>query len=142
MKQTIKQVCGVLLFALLSLSGFAQKTNGDKIIVTGNVIDNTGSGLPGVNVIEKGTKNGITTDIDGKYKIAVNKGAVLSFAFIGMDRVEKVVGNQSVINVTIKDDATNLNEVVVVGYGKQKKIHLTCSCGNGKNERNRKSSNW
>lgn len=125
MKQTIKQVCGVLLFALLSLSGFAQKTNGDKIIVTGIVIDNTGSGLPGVNVIEKGTKNGITTDIDGKYKIAVNKGAILSFAFIGMDRVEKVVGNQSVINVTLKDDATNLNEVVVVGYGKQKKIHLT-----------------
>jgi TonB-linked SusC/RagA family outer membrane protein len=124
MKQTIKQCCGMLLFTLLSLSGFAQKADGGKI-VTGKVIDNTGASLPGVNVVEKGTKNGVTTDIDGNYKLSVNKGGVLVFAFIGMDRVEKAVGDQSVINVTLKDDATALNEVVVVGYGTQKKIHLT-----------------
>jgi TonB-linked SusC/RagA family outer membrane protein len=124
MKQTIKQWCGVLLFTLLSLSGFAQKSDGSKI-VTGNVIDNTGLGLPGVNVIEKGTKNGVITDIDGHYKIAVKTGAILSFAYIGMDRVEKTVGTQTVINATLKADATNLNEVVVVGYGTQKKSHLT-----------------
>lgn len=127
MKQTIKQVCGVLLFALLSLSGYAQKTNGDKIIITGNVIDNTGLGLPGVNVIEKGTKNGVSTDIDGKYKISVKKGAILSFAFIGMKTVEKKVENQSVVNVTLKDDATELESVVVVGYGTQKKKDLTAA---------------
>lgn len=125
MKQTIKQVCGVLLFALLSLSGFAQTTTGAKIIVTGKVIDNTGMGLPGANVVEKGTKNGTITDMDGNYKISVNKGGVLVFAFIGMDRVEKAVGNQSVMNVTLKDDATTLEEVIVVGYGAQKKSHLT-----------------
>lgn len=126
MKQTIKQVCGVLLFALLSLSGFAQTTNGDKVIVTGNVIDNTGLGLPGVNVIEKGTKNGVVTDADGRYTISVKKGAILSYAFIGMDRVEKAVGNSSVVNITMKEDATALEEVVVVvGYGTQKKSHLT-----------------
>ena len=129
MKQTIKQVCGVLLFALLSLSGFAQKTNGDKIIITGKVIDNTGLGLPGANVVEKGTKSSTTTDMDGNYKISVNKGAVLVFAFIGMDRVEKTVGNQTVINVSLKDDATTLDEVVVVGYGTQKKNNLTGAIG-------------
>src|SRR6478735_9122917 len=116
MKQTIKQVCGVLLFALLSLSGFAQTTNGDKVIITGKVIDNTGMGLPGANVVEKGTKSSTTTDMDGNYKISVNKGAVLVFAFIGMDRVEKTVGNQTVIDVSMKDDTTTLDEVVVVGY--------------------------
>lgn len=125
MKQTMKQVCGVLLFALLSLSGFAQTTNGGKIIVTGNVIDNTGLGLPGVNVVEKGTKNGVSTDMDGRYRIAVNKGAVLTFAFIGMDTVEKIVGNQTIINVTLKDSSTELEQVVIVGYGTQKKASLT-----------------
>lgn len=125
MKQTIKQVCGVLLFALLSLSGFAQKTNGDRIIVTGKVIDNTGMGLPGANIVEKGTKNGTITDTDGKYSIGVKKGAILSFAFIGMVKVEKTVGNEAIINVTLKEDATTLTEVIVVGYGTQKKSHLT-----------------
>lgn len=127
MKQTIKQVCGVLLFALLSLSGFAQTTTGGKIIVTGKVIDNTGMGLPGANVVEKGTKNGTITDTEGNYKISVNKGAVLSYAFIGMVKVEKAVGNQSTVDVTMKEDASELTEVIVVGYGTQKKSHLTAA---------------
>jgi TonB-linked SusC/RagA family outer membrane protein len=130
MKQTIKQVCGVLLFALLSLSGFAQKTNGDKVIITGKVIDNTGMGLPGANVIEKGTKNGVTTDSDGKYTIPVKKGAILTYAFVGMDRTERTVGNNTVINVTLKEEATSLTEVIVVGYGTQKKIHKTGAIDN------------
>ena len=124
MKQSIKLVCGVLLFALMSLSAFAQ-TNGDKIIITGKVIDNTGMGLPGANVVEKGTSNGTVTDTDGKYTIAVKKGAILSFAFIGMDRMEKAVGSATVVNVSMKEDTATLDEVVVVGYGTQKKSHLT-----------------
>jgi TonB-linked SusC/RagA family outer membrane protein len=124
MKQTIKKVCGVLLFTLLSLSGFAQNSGG-SIVITGTVIDNTGFGLPGVNVIEKGTKNGVATDLNGNYKISVKKGAVLSFAYIGMDRVEKAVGIQTVINVSIKDDATELKQVVIVGYGTQRKEKIT-----------------
>ena len=128
MKQTIKQLCGVLLFTMLSLSGFAQKSDGSKI-VTGNVIDNTGGSLPGVNVIEKGTKNGVITDGNGHYVITVKKGAVLTFAFVGMIRVEKAVGNENEINVTMKDDATELESVVVVGYGAQKKAHLTGAVG-------------
>ncbi|WP_281337055.1 SusC/RagA family TonB-linked outer membrane protein [Flavobacterium eburneipallidum] len=126
MKQTIKQVCGVLLFMLLSLSGFAQNADGGKII-TGNVVDNTGIGIPGVNVIEKGTKNGVTTDMDGRYKITVKNGSILTFAFIGMDRIEKPVGNSSTINVTMKEDATQLDDVVIVGYGAQKRGNLTAS---------------
>ena len=126
MKQTIKQVCGLLLFTLLSLSSYAQQTNGERIIITGKVIDNTNLGMPGVNIVEKGAKSSTVTDIDGNYKISVNKGAVLSFAFIGMNKVEKTVGNTAtVINVTMKDDATQLEQVVVVGYGTQKKGNLT-----------------
>ncbi|WP_304198371.1 SusC/RagA family TonB-linked outer membrane protein [Flavobacterium alvei] len=126
MKQTIKQVCGLLLFTLLSLSSYAQQTNGNRIIITGKVIDNTNLGMPGVNVVEKGTKSSAVTDIDGNYKISVNKGAVLSFAFIGMNKVEIAVGNQSVINVTMKDDTTQLADVVInVGYGTQKKNSIT-----------------
>ncbi len=125
MKQTIKYVCSVLLFALLSLSAFAQKTNGEKVIITGKVIDNTSLGLPGANVVEKGAKNSTTTDIDGNFKISVNKGAVLEFAYIGMNKTERKVGNNTVLNVTMKEDATSLNEVVVVGYGTQKKNNLT-----------------
>ncbi|MBP6460478.1 MAG: SusC/RagA family TonB-linked outer membrane protein [Crocinitomicaceae bacterium] len=124
MKQTIKQVCGVLLFTLFSFSGFAQKTDGEKII-TGNVIDNTGLGLPGVNVIEKGSKKGVATDMDGRYVITVKNDAVLVFAYVGMIKQEIKVGNSSVVNVTMKEDASELEAVVVVGYGQQKKIHLT-----------------
>lgn len=126
MKQTIKQLCGMLLFTMLSLSGFAQKTDGLKV-VTGNVIDNTGARMPGVNVIEKGTKNTVSTDFDGHYVITVKKGAVLTFAYVGMGKVDKAVGNETIINVTLKDDTTELRQVVVVGYGTQKKGNLTGS---------------
>ncbi len=124
MKQTIKEVCSVLLFALLSLSGYAQKAGGGKII-TGTVIDFAGGGMPGVNVIEKGTKNGVVTDYNGAYTISAKEGSVLVFTFVGMKKEERAVGNQSVINVTLVDDANTLEQVIVVGYGAQKKAHLT-----------------
>ncbi len=124
MKQTIKEVCSVLLFTLLSLSAFAQNAGGQKTI-TGTVVDYAGNGLPGVNVIEKGTKNGVVTDFDGVYSMTVNSGATLTFTYLGMKTETKVVGSQSVINLTMQDDASTLNEVVVVGYGTQKREHLT-----------------
>jgi TonB-linked SusC/RagA family outer membrane protein len=124
MKQTIARRCGLILFALMSFSSFAQKTDQEKT-VTGSVIDYAGVGLPGVNVIEKGTKNGVVTDMDGHYAIPAKKGAVLTFAYIGMVGEERIVGNEAVINVKMKADASELDNVVVVAYGTQKKGKIT-----------------
>lgn len=124
MKQTIAMRCGLFLFALMSLSSYAQTTSQEKII-TGSVIDYAGEAILGVNVNVKGTKKGVVTDADGRYAINVKKGDILSFAYIGMDRVEKTVGNETVIDVTMKEDASELESVVVVGYAIQKKAHLT-----------------
>ncbi|RVT74438.1 SusC/RagA family TonB-linked outer membrane protein [Flavobacterium sufflavum] len=124
MKQTFKMVFSVLLLSMMSLTGFAQNAN-NKVIITGKVVDKDGLGVIGLNVIEKGTKNGVLTDVDGGYRIQVSKGSILQFSFIGMKSVEKKVGDASTINVTMEEDNASLTEVVVVGYGAQKKSHLT-----------------
>lgn len=87
--------------------------------ISGRVADaEDGSGLPGVNVLLKGTTTGAVTDVDGNYKVSVpNSNAVLVFSFIGYQSQEITVGNQSVINVSLNLDVTELSEVVVVGYG-------------------------
>lgn len=94
--------------------------------ITGTVNDESGSGIPGVSITIKGTSKGTNTDGDGKFKIDVpNESAVLVFSFVGYSNQELQVGNQSVINVTLKNDVKLLSEVVVVGYGSQKKANLT-----------------
>lgn len=89
--------------------------------VTGTVTGTDGVGFPGVTVIEKGTTNGTTTDLDGKYSISVGDNAVLNFAFMGMQSVDEVVNNRSVINVTIEENLIGLDEVVVTALGIEKK---------------------
>jgi TonB-dependent starch-binding outer membrane protein SusC len=106
------RVPAFLLFFLLSLSGVAQ-----DVRVSGKVSDNSGAGLPGVNVVVKGTTRGVTTDGNGNFQINVpNQQTILVISFIGYTTQEITVGNQSVINVSLADDATTLNEVVVTGY--------------------------
>lgn len=83
--------------------------------------------LPGVNIIVKGTTNGVVTDFDGKYSINALNYDVLVFSYLGYKSKEVPVGNQSMINVALLEDATSLDEVVVVGYGTQKKSDLTGS---------------
>jgi TonB-linked SusC/RagA family outer membrane protein len=93
-----------------------------EIKVQGQVTDAEGEPLPGVNVIEKGTTNGVVTDTDGNYTINVESGdAVLVFSFIGYLSEEVLVGTQSSINLTLIPSIEALEEVVVVGYGVQKK---------------------
>lgn len=83
-------------------------------------------GLPGVSILEKGTTNGTITDVDGSFSISVPEdGAVLTFSFVGFATQEIPVGNQSVFNVTMEPDFTELSEVVVIGYGQTKKEDLT-----------------
>lgn len=103
---------------------------GDKadIKVSGTVSDPSGTGLPGVNILIKGTQTGATTDESGKYAIEVaGRPATLVFSFVGYISQEIAVGNQTSIDVVLKQDDKLLNEVVVVGYGVVKKRDLTGS---------------
>lgn len=103
----------LMLFALLCVQGImAQGTP-----VTGTVTDNLGTPLPGVNVVEKGTTNGTSTDFDGKYTINVPGSATLIFSSLGFSTQEVAVGGQSTINVSMEEDAEQLGEVVVTALG-------------------------
>ncbi len=109
--------CLAMLF--LSFSLMAQTKS-----VNGTVVDNVGP-VVGASVIEKGTQNGITTDLDGKWSLNVPQGATLVFTSIGYKDVEIVVGSQNVYNVTLEEDRMLLDEVVVVGYGTMKRSDLS-----------------
>ncbi|WP_423126934.1 TonB-dependent receptor [Gaoshiqia sp. Z1-71] len=94
--------------------------------VSGRVTDSFGGPLPGVTVVIKGTARGIITDIDGKYSLEDVPGdAVLVFSFVGMKMTEIEVAGRSTIDVTMKEEAIGLEEVVAVGYGVQKKKLVT-----------------
>jgi len=95
--------------------------------ITGKVTDSEkGEGIPGVSISVKGTKYGTTTDAQGNYSIAVaDESATLVFSSVGYAREEQIVGKRTLINVTLKTDIQDLGEVVVVGYGEQKKATLT-----------------
>ncbi|HTF18834.1 MAG TPA: TonB-dependent receptor [Chryseolinea sp.] len=99
---------------------------GRDVIVTGEVTDEVDGPIPGVNVIVRGTTTGTTTDERGHYSINVPDGAsVLVFSFIGYKAVEVTVGAQTAVNVKMEPDVSTLSEVVVVGYGVQKRSSVT-----------------
>ncbi len=116
--------CFKLVFLLCLLIGsqaFAQGTT-----IEGTVKDAAGLSLPGVNVLEKGTKNGTSTDFDGHYKIKLtNPKAILSFSFIGFKTIEVSAAGKTKVDATLTEDSNSLNEVVVIGYGTSKKSDLT-----------------
>ncbi len=95
--------------------------------VSGTVTDETGSIIPGVSIVEKGTTNGTVTDIDGKYSLNVAEEAVLIFSFVGYLTQEVPLNGRSQIDISLAPDIATLQEVVVVGYGTQKKANLTGS---------------
>ncbi|MFN3588034.1 MAG: SusC/RagA family TonB-linked outer membrane protein [Spirosomataceae bacterium] len=110
------------LFFFTTLISFAQRT------VTGKVTDGSDkSAMPGVTVQVKGSTQGTQTDAQGSYSIAVSENSTLVFSFIGKTTQEIAVGNKSTISVELMDDSQILNEVVVIGYGSQKKKDLTGS---------------
>lgn len=114
----------MLAFGLLWTGSvaYAQQRN-----VSGTVTDiETGEAVPGVNVLVKSTTQGTVTDIDGKYNLTVTEDdAVLVFSYIGYKTQEVAVNGQSTLNVGLTADISSLQEVVVVGYGTQKKSDLT-----------------
>ncbi|GAB3276777.1 TonB-dependent receptor [Larkinella harenae] len=96
--------------------------------VTGQVSDESGEMLPGVNIIVKGSAVGQVTNADGKYRINLpNSEGVLTFSFVGYGTQQITVANRATIDVVLQPDAKALDEVVVVGYGTQKKVNLTGS---------------
>lgn len=111
----------VVLMLLLSV-GYTQAQN---VQVTGTVSDETGASLPGVTILLKGSTTGTTTDLDGKYSISGPASGVLVFSFIGYNPIEETIGNRSQISVSLSPDLSDLEEVVVVGYGTMKKSQLT-----------------
>ncbi|MFT5253493.1 MAG: iron complex outermembrane receptor protein, partial [Flavobacteriales bacterium] len=99
-----------LLFLLLNVSFlFAQKE------ISGVVKDNTGAALPGVNIVEKGTNNGVSTNIDGAYRIKVSEGATLVFSYIGFSNVEKKATGSTVNAVLSEEGGQALQEIVITG---------------------------
>lgn len=95
------------------------------ITLTGIVSDINGNPIPGATVSVAGTAIGTASDLDGKYSISVPEGSTLVFSFIGFESQQITVGDRSVIDVTLREDISSLDEVVVVGYGTQKKSSLT-----------------
>ena len=104
---------------LCTLSAFAQN------VIKGTVSDVNGEPMVGVSVVVKGTTTGKITDLNGQYTIKVQPKDILTFFCVGMATQEIKVDNQQVINVTLKDDVAALDEVVVVGYGTQKRGSIT-----------------
>lgn len=111
-----------ILFCTISLSAFAQ-----NIQVTGKVTDNTGEAIIGANVTQKGTTIGTATDIDGLFSLNVPGNATLVVSFLGYIPQEINVNNRANINITMLEDVQALEEVVVTGYGTQRKATLTGS---------------
>ncbi|UMB52680.1 TonB-dependent receptor [Lutibacter sp. A64] len=94
--------------------------------ITGTVKDSNGQPLPGVNILEKGTNNGVLTDFNGNYTLKLlNENATLAFSFMGFKTKEVIVNNQTTINITLEEDVASLDEVVIVGYGTRKKSNVT-----------------
>ncbi|MBC9794443.1 TonB-dependent receptor [Sinomicrobium sp. FJxs] len=102
--------------------------------ISGTVLDDTGAPLPGASVVEKGTTNGVTTDFDGNFTMDVNTDAILEISFLGYSVKEVSVNGQSRIEVQLEPDATQLDDVVVVGYGTQKKSDVTGAVASVKSE--------
>lgn len=125
LKKSFRQVLRsvILTFALLIPVGAIMAQN---ISVSGTVTDKSSEPLPGVYVVLQGNKTvGTATDVDGKYTISVPSNATLIFTSMGMQDAVIPVNGRSVINVVMAEDATTLNDIVVVGYGTQKRANLT-----------------
>lgn len=120
----LKQYCRRMLIALLMVffCGQIQAQTGKTI--SGTVTDPNGEPLPGVTVLVQGTNNGTITDLDGKYSITAAQGSTLVFTFIGFDNQLVQVGAGSTYNVKMEESSQQLDEVVIVGYGQQKKASV------------------
>ncbi|MEA3317219.1 MAG: SusC/RagA family TonB-linked outer membrane protein, partial [Bacteroidota bacterium] len=116
-------------------------SSGQIKTVKGTVVDESGSSLPGVNVFVKGTTIGTTTDLDGNYSLNIpGKESVLVFSFVGFKTIQRDIGKLTQINVTLIEESTKLDKIVVIGYGTSSKKLLTSSVANLKSEEIRETA--
>jgi TonB-linked SusC/RagA family outer membrane protein len=111
MKQIYSRCLSVLLLSLLTIAAYAQKN------ISGTVKDATGTPVPAVSILVKDTKNGVSTDANGRYVIAAAQGDVLVFRYIGYKSQEATVGSSASINIVLQEEDNSLNEVVVTALG-------------------------
>ncbi|WP_439132701.1 SusC/RagA family TonB-linked outer membrane protein [Polaribacter sp.] len=124
MNKIFIKTCILFFVSMLNFSAFAQNS-GNKISISGTVVDESDNPLPGVYVIEKGTSNAFVTDFDGNFTLTVKPDAILAFSYIGMKKVEYPIGDKTTFRIVLQEDAQALNEIVIVGYGSQKKEAIT-----------------
>ena len=120
----------LLLFLIMSTTGMLAQGN---FKVTGKVVDTDNEPMIGVSVVEKGTNNGTITDLDGNYTLNTRKGAVIEFSYVGF-LTKALTANNGTMNVKMAEDAKTLDDVVVVGYGVQKKSNVTGAISKVKDE--------
>lgn len=118
---------GIRLGLILLMCFILTNLNAQQKDITGTVSDESGTTLPGVSVIIKGTSTGVQTDFDGKFSIKASPDQTLTFSYLGMKAVSILVGSKTKIDVTLEEDAATLDEIVVVGYGSRKKSDLIAS---------------
>ena len=124
MKHILNRAFGLrVLLTLLALTVVFAATAQNKI--TGKVTDENNQPAIGANVVVKGTTQGVSTDLKGTYTLSVKKGAVLVFSYLGYKQQEVTVNTQTVIDVKLEPETNVMDEVVVVGYGAQKRSDLT-----------------
>lgn len=123
-RYTVRSLAGSIMMLLFPVLLFAQKK-----VVSGTVNDNNGSPLPGVSVGVKNEKTGVSTNSEGKFSLSVLPGATLVFTFIGFEKAEVIVGNQTTYTMRLKEKAGTLSDVVVVGYTTQRRKDLTGAVG-------------
>ena len=134
MKHNIVKIalCGLLaaapLAAVTASAASAEATQADNVTIKGQVVDESGQPLPGVGVVVAGTSIGTTADLDGFFSLSVPADAVVQFISVGMETVEiSVDGRGDLGTIVMKMENTLLDQVVVVGYGSQRKVDLTGS---------------
>ena len=106
-----------------------------KVTIKGIVTDTKGEPIIGANIVEKGTTNGTITDIDGKYSIEATLSSILQITYIGYNSLDIPINNRKAINIQLKEDTQTIDEVIVVGYGVQRKGNLTGSVSAIKTEK-------
>ena len=127
----LKFKLALIIIMIFNVSLFAQ----GEYLLKGQVVSiKDTQPIPGVNVIIQNSTKGTTTDFDGNYEIEVKKGDVLLFSYIGFATQVVIINNQKELNISLVEDLNKLDEVVVVGYGTQKKSHLTGSISKVVNE--------
>lgn len=125
------RVCYACFFIFLlliygqSVAAQVNQSNSQKRIISGTVVDEYGEPIIGANVIEKGTTNGTVTDVDGAFSLEIYPDAFLLISYIGYTQKEVSAGDHSPVSVSLSENTKLLEEVVVVGYGTQKKVNLT-----------------